>query len=107
MKLKSRPLLPNDAWNLTFAEGQQSEEMEKNKNDAPVPKKSKQDRTNVYDFEAESQLPPRKQSKSSLREGMLASGVRSGIGEVTTADQKSNAQVIHQFLPAAKRQVMC
>ena len=81
--------------------------MEKKKNDAPVPKKSKQDPTNVYEFEAESQLPPSKQSNSSLRKGMLASGVRSGIGEVTTADPKSNAQVIYQFLPAAKRQVMC
>ena len=107
MRLKLRPLLPNDAWNLTFAEGQQSEEMEKKKNDAPVPKKSKQDPTNVYEFEAESQLPPSKQSNSSLRKGMLASRVRSGIGEVTTADPKSNAQVIYQFLPAAKRQVMC
>jgi len=75
------------------SEGQQSEEMEKKKNDAPVPKKSKQDPTNVYEFEAESQLPPSKQSNSSLRKGMLASGVRSGIGEVTTADPKSNAQL--------------
>ena len=81
-----------------FAEGHsgESEETEK-KNDGPGAKKSKQDPTNVYEFDAESQLPPSKRANHRVREGRLATGSRSGIGEVTSAESKSNFQVIIQL----------